>query len=47
MRAHGDRNDQSYRRYANGYEPSIDVWLRWMPRLKPLAWFGRLVVGCS
>jgi peptidoglycan/xylan/chitin deacetylase (PgdA/CDA1 family) len=30
MRAHNDRNDQGYRAYANGYEPSVDVWLRWL-----------------
>lgn len=41
MRAHGDRNDQGYRSYANGYEPSVDVWLRWIRELyrqrEPLA----------
>lgn len=41
MRAHGDRNDQGYRSYANGYEPSVDVWLRWLRELyhqhEPLA----------
>ena len=41
MRAHGDRNDQSYRSYANHYEPSVDVWLRWLRALyiqnEPLA----------
>ena len=41
MRAHGDRNDQSYRNYANHYEPSVDVWLRWLRELyiqnEPLA----------
>lgn len=33
LRAHNDRNDQSYRAYANGYEPSVDVWLRWLKAL--------------
>ena len=41
MRAHGDRNDQGYRSYANGYEPAVDVWLRWLRALyrqrEPLA----------
>lgn len=41
MRAHGDRNDQAYRSYANHYEPSVDVWLRWLRALyiqnEPLA----------
>lgn len=41
MRAHGDRNDQGYRSYANHYEPSVDVWLRWLRELyhqhEPLA----------
>jgi len=41
MRAQGDRNDQGYRSYANGYEPSVDVWLRWIRALyqqrEPLA----------
>lgn len=41
MRAHGDRNDQGYRSYANHYEPSVDVWLRWLRALyiqnEPLA----------
>jgi peptidoglycan/xylan/chitin deacetylase (PgdA/CDA1 family) len=41
MRAHGDRNDQGYRSYANGYEPYVDVWLRWIRELyhqrEPLA----------
>ncbi|WP_037022322.1 polysaccharide deacetylase family protein [Pseudomonas saudiphocaensis] len=41
LRAHNDRNDQSYRAYANGYEPSVDVWLRWLKALyrkyEPLA----------
>ena len=41
LRAHNDRNEQSYRAYANGYEPSVDVWLRWLKALyrehEPLA----------
>lgn len=41
MRAHGDRNDQGYRSCANHYEPSVDVWLRWLRALyiqhEPLA----------
>jgi len=41
LRAHNDRNDQTYRAYANGYEPSVDVWLRWLKTLyhehEPLA----------
>jgi len=41
MRAHNDRNELGYRAYANGYEPSVDVWLRWLKALyrqhEPLA----------
>ncbi|WP_421683778.1 hypothetical protein HKW98_04795 [Stutzerimonas urumqiensis] len=41
LRAHNDRNEQGYRAYANGYEPSVDVWLRWLRALyrqhEPLA----------
>lgn len=41
LRAQGDRNDLAYRSYANQYEPSVDVWLRWIRELyqqrEPLA----------
>ena len=30
LRAQNDRNQEAYRQYANGYEPSVDVWLRWL-----------------
>ena len=41
LRAQNDRNQEAYREYANGYEPSVDVWLRWLHflyrRHEPLA----------
>lgn len=41
LRAQGDRNALAYRSYANQYEPSVDVWLRWLRELyhqrEPLA----------
>ncbi|MCH8543459.1 MAG: polysaccharide deacetylase family protein [Alcanivorax sp.] len=41
LRAQNDRNQEAYRQYANGYEPSVDVWLRWLHflyrRHEPLA----------
>ena len=33
QRAYNDRNSEAYRDYANAYEPSVDVWLRWLRHL--------------
>jgi len=33
LKAYGDRDGGAWRDYVNGYEPSADVWLRWLLEL--------------